>query len=309
MFNSLQKVRSRGLLIYLFFSMMFFPGCLDKPDNNLAAFRSLNESMEDGSTAIVHSTETILRELEEKTKDSSTVYRARIWYPNALHVGNLTKGLYRYIDSLKTELKKASSEDDADVVYLMFEANEQGKELERKIFAYRDSLFAIHDHLDSAFRTVMFAGYYNDAGKPREGIIRNSFKEIPMIAAVAMLSHVQQNIRTIENRMTRFCRNKTPDFDDYFYTFSAIIGQSSTIVEAGDMIEIFAGVGAFNKMARAEVTINGRAVPLQDEGVASYKLKAPDKPGKHIVPVKITYINQETGRKDTINKRITYTVH
>jgi hypothetical protein len=50
-----------------------------------------------------------------------------------------------------------------------------------------------------------------------------------------------------------------------------------------------------------------RIVALKGNALAVYKLKAPSKPGKYYVPVKINYTDQD-GSQQTVQKEIEYTV-
>ena len=83
--------------------------------------------------------------------------------------------------------------------------------------------------------------------------------------------------------------------------FWPIIVQSSTIVQAGEDLEITAGIGSFTRAAKPEVKINRLNVPIDWTGVTTFKIKAPIKPGKHFIPVELSYTDQEE-KKQTIPK-------
>jgi len=78
-------------------------------------------------------------------------------------------------------------------------------------------------------------------------------------------------------------------------------------VQAGERIEIFAGVGEFRSDMKCEIFIYGKQVNIKDNAVAHYRLKAASTPGKYFVPVKINYTDQN-GARQSIQKRIEYTV-
>jgi hypothetical protein len=91
---------------------------------------------------------------------------------------------------------------------------------------------------------------------------------------------------------------------DIYPGFAAI---NSRYFKAGEEAEIIAGTGSFNKYVWPTIVIDNRDVPLDADGAAHYKFKASDKVGKHIIPVKIYYIDRE-GKRQTITKNIEYTV-
>ena len=74
------------LLIMSLFMIISNLACSDKAKNELTVFSALNESLTHSSQVINRGTTSLLWELEEKTKDYVTVYRANIWYPKALIV-------------------------------------------------------------------------------------------------------------------------------------------------------------------------------------------------------------------------------
>lgn len=97
------------------------------------------------------------------------------------------------------------------------------------------------------------------------------------------------------------------DGDGFFTSYQAIVGQSSSYVKAGEKIEITAGIGSFSTQERPVITINRNNVSLRETGAAVYSFKASNKPGKHFVPVKIEFTNQD-GQKMTQEFNVKYTV-
>jgi gliding motility-associated protein GldM len=75
----------------------------------------------------------------------------------------------------------------------------------------------------------------------------------------------------------------------------------------GEEIEITAGVGAYSKSSAPVISINGAGVSLGEEGFASYKMTA-SSVGSHSVPVRISYMNQVTGKQEVLEKNVEYTV-
>ena len=88
----------------------------------------------------------------------------------------------------------------------------------------------------------------------------------------------------------------------HHFNTSDCLAQGSVIVDiALDEIKITAGVGAFVPMSKPEIIIGGMRIPINDYGVATYKIK-PVRTGKYAIPVRIEYFDQD--RKKQIIERI-----
>jgi hypothetical protein len=86
-----------------------------------------------------------------------------------------------------------------------------------------------------------------------------------------------------------------------------MVGQNSTILMPGEELQIYSGIGSFSLESRPKISVYGKPIPIEADGIAVYKIKTLSKPGKYYVPVKINYIDQE-GRQQTVEREIEYTV-
>jgi hypothetical protein len=105
-----------------------------------------------------------------------------------------------------------------------------------------------------------------------------------------------------------YCLYKVPTviLDGYNWLWP-FVNQNMSYLKAGDKIEITPGVGSFSRAAQPKIVINGKKIELNDMAVAITKIKVSDKPGKHFIPVQITYTDQG-GRQQTISKDVEYMV-
>jgi gliding motility-associated protein GldM len=74
----------------------------------------------------------------------------------------------------------------------------------------------------------------------------------------------------------------------------------------GENLKVYAGVGATSSAAAPQVTINGRAVSLNSDGLAEVEIPGGGT-GAHKVNVSIRYVDQD-GQQQTINKVLDYAV-
>jgi gliding motility-associated protein GldM len=129
----------------------------------------------------------------------------------------------------------------------------------------------------------------------------------PTIGALSILSKFQNDIRTSENKMVTFCHEQVGKVEVVFDAYSVLVGQSSNYVMPGQTISVNAGIGAYSKNSTGtSISIGGSSVPLT-EGVAVKEITAGG-PGTYTIPVRISYINQSTGKQEEQVKNIEYTV-
>jgi gliding motility-associated protein GldM len=306
------------LLVSSFVLAVLFSACSDSSENELAVFKALDESLINSNMSINKATETVLRELKEKTTDPASGTKANIWFPKALVVQQKSKDVISYLEELKLALKKETgfdetknlfNEKDKTSVARFFEKMDKGTDLFDSLMKFKKDIFAIDQQFKQAFKNNMSltSNSFEVLDNARESFTRTFFKNISIAGALAVLSKFQNSIKIYENRVIQFCNNKVGAFIENYTTYSAIVGQSSNYVKGGDEIEITAGVGEFSRSGKPNMTFNGHEVEINEFGTAIYKFKAPIKAGKYIVPVKISYTDQD-GREQYITKNVEYTV-
>jgi gliding motility-associated protein GldM len=286
----------------------------------LNAFKTVNKSLETTNSVVNKSTDQLMVSLDEKRKDPTSATRANIWYPKADQARQLTKGVFSYIQTLKdkilseaggspTDPTKKYKEGDLEVTTRIMIEKGEGKKLLAMLADYRKNLLAIDPSIDSAFKSTLPINLdkpesRNRAGKTWEGAY---FHMVPTVAGLTILSKFQNDVRTSENRVVQFCHNKVGEVNIVFDSYAAILGQSTNYLMPGQEIEIKAGVGAFSKKAQPNIVIGGVTVPIGEDGAATTKLPGGGI-GSHSIPVKITFMNQETGKLETIEKTVEYKV-
>ena len=236
----------------------------------------MEESLINAEKTINASTETILKALEEKTVEPATEERAKIWFEKAELLVKHSKEMYDYLANCKIQLKEKKLRSDS--IY-------------KRLVAYEKSVLTI----DSSIRLQ----FQNSFVFPDE-----------VIKTVAALTTLQCNIKIFENNVAAYCSSKVGAVDGlgFFDYYSAIISQNSNHLNPGDELIITAGVGTFSKNSQPLIKFNGKNAELGDEGFALYKIKTPSNPGKYNVPVSISWISPLTGRQESAERYIQYTV-
>ncbi|GAC1423252.1 MAG: gliding motility protein GldM [Flavisolibacter sp.] len=306
-------------LMYLVLTAML---ALNVSAEILNAFKTVNNSLQTTNKTINTSTETIITSLKDKMTDPTTAVKAEIWYPKAQRAQDLTKEVYSFIQHLKDTILKESGfnpnkangfdstfkQDNLDIATRILVEGPKGKELQKKLEAYKAQLLSIDPVIAQQFQNSLqvdltMPKVQDKSNKTWEGAY---FHMVPTVAALTMLSKFQNDVKTSENRVVAYCHEQVGKVIVRFDSYTAIMGQNSTYLMPGQDLEVMAGVGAFSKAALPVITINGQGAPLDADGAAHIKVPGGGV-GQHSVPVHIVYKDQE-GKMQTIDKKIDYTV-
>ena len=311
------RIGSKPVLFFISIVLViFFSACSDNSDNELTIFKALDESLTNSNGIINKSTEVSLTLLKDKTTDPATANRANFWYPIALAVKEKTANAIYYIEKTKILLKKEADfdsiknsykGDDKKAVRDLFVTKEIGEDLYVKLKTYVSDVLSLNADINAMFADELLRTTQPFDPPIEKKEFNSIFKDISTGAALAVLSKFQNNVKISENSLIQFCNRKVGVIIENYDTYSAIVGQSSTYVRSGEEIEITAGIGAFSRGGKPNMTFNGHEVEINEFGTAIYRFKAPIKAGKYIVPVKISYTDQD-GREQYITKDVEYTV-
>jgi hypothetical protein len=282
---------------FLFFSLLIiFCSCSNNKKND-EIFKALNESLENSNKLIQHATNTIMHSIQEKMEDPVTKYKATAWQPKAQSVYDLSERTIDFIGNIRTVVETEKQLPASSIT-----------ELFNRLTIYKDSLMKIDTSMKFEFENSMILiSRQLDSLKQGESGFAKIFYDLSPQATIAMLNKLENNIRVTEHGMVLFCKNKIPDADDFYDFYSVLVDQNSSYVRAGDAVEVRSGMGAFSRKLNPHIWIRGREIPLNSDGVAYYKFSAPDKKGKHYVPVLISFTGFD-GETDSVKKTIEYNV-
>lgn len=301
------------------FLVSILSSCADKIKTDIIAFEALDESLVNSNVILDNQSKTILASLEDRLADPVTAEKAKVWYPRAQQIQAYSKEMYAYIEELKADLKKQAGlkindgvesfkENDKNAVMRLFEKNEKGKELYDRLTNYKKKVLNVDPQLNEAFsNTLLLTTRSFESSKNQQAdFTKTFFDDITTMAALALLSKFRNNVSIVENKTLDFCHTKTARDVFIHYWYTSLVSQDIRYAKAGESIEITAGIGSFVSF-KTEVSVNGKKVPVGNNGVAIYKLPVAGKPGKYVVPVEVSFTDDE-GRQQTITKNIEYTV-
>jgi len=134
------------------------------------------------------------------------------------------------------------------------------------------------------------------------------FHMTPTIAAITILSKFENDVKNSESQVVEYCHKKIGDVEVVFDAYTAFAGTNSQYLMPGQELTITAGVGAFSKAAQPQVTIDGTSVAINaSSGAAEYKTTVGGA-GSYSKKVRISFFNQSTGKPDSKEVEVKYTV-
>jgi hypothetical protein len=293
--------------------------------NNQQSINILSKSLERVNLLITENNHIILAALEEKTKDPQTRLRAVIWAPKALVIKEKSAVLFQYIDDLKKQVTLLKEDDisgagrvldkEANILFdkLLTFGHDVIEALDTQSSpdnpAYQAQLNkeikAFKKDIGLRFKTVKDSA--SDKAVAVSDWTEHNIGNVTPALALAMLNKLQNDVLVTENLLLEYCNNSSVMLVDYYETVKPLISMNRSYVKSGQSIEVYAGVALFRSSADPHITIDGKPVKADEDGVATWSFTAKTKPGKYKVPVTIEYLKPD-GTRIKINKKIKYTV-
>jgi gliding motility-associated protein GldM len=291
----------------------------------LNAFKTVDQSLSSATGIIDKKNADIFKSFDRKLIDPVTRDKASFWYPRAVIAKKSADSLYDYIEALKKELKleaglKKNDEgeevykiDDLDAATRLFISNPpegkgKGKELYQKLTDFKNRLLSINDTLAREIGQnlpldLTVPKTNNKAGQ--EDWAYHYFHMTPTIAAITILSKLQNDVRNSESQVVEYCHKEIGEVEIVYDAFEAFAQADTRYIMQGEEITITAGIGAFSKNAQPTITIDGRSVPVKD-GAGEFKFIA-TAPGTYSKKVRINF-KRPDGTNDIAEKEVKFTV-
>lgn len=333
------KLTPRQKMINMMYLVLTALLAMNVSSEILNAFKTVNNSIMKSNSMITDKNNGVNEAFNNAMNEPGQAEKAKEWMPFSDQATKVSNDMYNYIEGLKTELKKQSGlevvdgvetykEDDLDAATRLFieeDNSKKGIELYDKMKKYKTDLLASIDYnklpaplnekvkadVDNIAKSLPINmdvptsktgnKYSNDA----KGWLNSNFHMTPTVAAVTILTKLQNDIKNSEATVKDYCLNQIGKVKFVYDKFEAIVSANTNYTMPGEPIEVYAGVGAFSEQAAPTISINGAVQPLQN-GKATYKTIA-NGVGKHTIPVSITFTKPDGGR-ETKQTSIEYTV-
>ena len=286
---------------------------------DIATLQLLQETLTESNNAVTRATTITLDYLEGRTYDPETSVKAGWYHPKAKQVMEMTVNTVKYIEVIKTLLKKQAGISDSTsttdkawsnvaAVNDLFSRQQRGRDLYKTLQQYRSGIFGIDAVIVKEFSNNLIITSPAFDRQSSKDFTTEFLHDIPVIAATCILTKFQGNIWLIANKTIAFLSSRMAWHPvSYIEPYYPLLSQSSTGLLPGEYIELTAGVGSINLACKPAVAVNKKEVPITAEGVALIKFRVPKQPGKYSKVVEISY-NDQDGIRRTIAKGVYYTV-
>ncbi len=284
----------------------------------LNAFKTVNKTLDNANNVLVGNNNAIYSSFEEKINDPKTKAKAEIWKPKADQARQLAQTAYARIEKLKETIKTEAGYKPGNKDSLGYEANldaatrvmsnqGEGPKLHTELTKLKQDLLNIDPEIKQAFENKLpidLSTPPSQTGNKNNSWTTNYFHMTPAIAAITILNKFQNDIKNSENQIVSFCHNKIGEVAVRFDKYGFVGGLSSSYLMPGEKLKVYAALGATSSGATPEISINGRPVSANADGIAETEFPVA---GSGKVNVVIRYKDQD-GIDQTITKALDYTV-
>jgi gliding motility-associated protein GldM len=290
----------------------------------LNAFKVVDSSLRESNHVLTGSNNEIYKSFDELLADPKTAEKAALWKPKADQIKAIAADAYNLIETQKQELKVESEldpetgeflEDNIDAATRYFDTKHNGEILYKKLEEYKNKILAIDPELKKEIIDEFplnlaipksTAGNISSGNELRDWV-SSYFNMTPTIAALTILSKFQNDIKNSENLAATFCLNQVGSVKLVLDKFEPLVGTSSTYLMPGEEMTVIAGLGAFNSNVKPEVTVDGRSIAVNANGVAETKFNVGGT-GSRSMNVTVKFVDPNTGEMKTVSKKVDYTV-
>ena len=298
----------------------------------LNAFRTFDDSFAKSNGELAKRSELIIKEFGSKQNEEFKD-KVAIWKPKAQKVAELSDQAFEFIENIKKELKMESGLKAPDTTFklddleattrLLVDGKDKtkmakGEEIYNMLNKYKADLAKIDPLLALKVGGIpvdlSIPKLYNkdDAKTIKSLSVPRQWATIyfhmtPTIAALALMSKFQNDIRNSQIQLIEFCYSQVNTTFIPLKNFDAIASANATTVNPGDEVEITAVLGAYNNDAKPSISIDGASVPIGPDGKALYKISA-GSAGDYTKHVTINFINPTTGAPDTRSTDVKFKV-
>lgn len=272
----------------------------------LRAFNLVNNGLERTTETYAEKNAMIYQQFQAQLQDDPK--RVGPLWEDAQTVQTEADEMYAYLESLKQSLieegggrdpemeNRIENEKDIDIATRRLVEGEEGKELKAKILETRQELLAQVPE-DAEVNIPLNAVEPEKEPGDVEKVTWQSqlFREVPLTAAVTMLSKLQNDVRNSEgeviNALFKQIKGNVMNFD----AVRPIVQPTSNLVMLNEDIKATIAMGAYSTTQEFKVTINGKEYE-SEAGRVEYEAQAA-KEGVHEISGTITYIGPDGEEK------------
>ena len=296
--------------------------CKENDKTEISNARILERDFENATKTIEKYNNFLISSLKEKAVTSATSLRGAIWLAKAEEIKKNTDSVKANIELIRTQLKNEADlhlEESREVF------NENSKAPVDKIFITENKselllsnwvilnnrLMLIDEEIRIEFENTIekIKTESNVVEKVTLKNFKKRFTNITTMEALVILSGIENNVTSTENRLITFCYSKVGVVDGCGFSNSTkfLVGQNTTKLQKGEQLIISAGIAEYTSAGAPVIKINNTNIELERGGAAEYKIIITTSPGKYKIPVQVDFTD-ENGYKKNFTQIVKYEV-
>ena len=243
----------------------------------LNGFSIVEEGLRRSTSTSSSENKNIYQNFEEQMRTNPI--KTRVWYARAQEVKKMSDELYNFAEELKIAIVKEADGEEGDVNNIRnkedLEAAEQvmlspingkGPKLQKMIEAYRYKAKAMLN--DERLQNIIDNNLSTNVSKKAKALGKNwqeyMFEQMPVAAAVTLLSKLQNDVRYAEGEMLHTLSSNIDVKDIRVNKLSAFVIPEAKTVIRGDKFSAQIVMAAIDTTRQPEVFIGGRKVELRN---------------------------------------------
>ena len=284
----------------------------------LNAFKTVNRSIDNANSVLTANNKIIYTSFAEKATKPESKEMAEKWKPKADKVKQLADNMVAKIETLKIKIKEYGGfvagkkdslgwESNLDASTRLMDNEKEGAKLEKELTQLKAEMLNVDPEIKAEFSSKLpidLSYPESKTGNKSNSWTTSYFHMTPGIAAVTILNKFQNDIRASENQIVTFCHNKIGEVVVRFDKLGFVGGLSSSYLMPGEKLTVYAALGATSSGSAPQISINGRPVALNADGIAETDFAVGGSGAANVV---INYKDQ-AGVLKTITKKLEYTV-
>ncbi len=281
-----RPVSPRQKMINLMYIVLLAMLALNVSSDVLKGFTLVGDSLGRSAANAIKENEAIYDDFATQLKTNPA--KVKPWYDRAMEVKHMSDSLYAFADSLKWEIAREADGDDGTPENLgnkedleaaghvmLAPVRGQGKRLREAINAFSSRTTAMLS--DPRQKAVIESNFSTEVPKNSDNIGRSwesyMFEEMPAIAAITMLTKLQNDVRNAEGELLHILISNIDMKDIRVNELNAYVVAEATTLFPGDMFQSRIFMAAEDTTQRPEIYVNGTRI--EGDGSYSFRVGSP----------------------------------
>ncbi len=275
-------------LMYLVLTAML---ALNITKEVLTAFSTINNSIERSNSSITDKNAKFYEAFDAAEQNESEREKVKPFNDRAKEIRAQSDELITYLQSWKDTVIHRSggyemikgvqaikSQEDINTPTMLFVEQKKGEEIKKRMLDYKEYLLeriSVPEVKQAMMEQmpIQITDLPKTGDNPKGDWTYGTFHNIPVVAAIAMFSKFQNDVRNSESMVLEHLLSQVHADDYKFDALTAIAVPKTSYALEGQEIEATIMLAAYNKTAKPTITSSAGPVTVQD-GVGTLKFRA-----------------------------------